>query len=64
LRVLRSSFDNFLLDAAQALFTSGLNVPFQADFPKSRVHAKLLNRLILECYQNINTRLMGTMRGG
>jgi hypothetical protein len=60
--VLRSLFDNFFLDTRRP--PSGLNEPFQADFPKSRVHAKLLRRLILECYQNINTRLMGTMRSG
>jgi len=30
---------------------------FGADFPKSRVHAKLLRSLILERYQTIKVRL-------
>jgi hypothetical protein len=34
---------------------------FQVDFPKSRVHAKLLRSLILECYQTIEVRSAWTI---
>ena len=34
-----------------------LRYAFQVDFPKSRVHAKLLRSLILECYQTIKVLL-------
>lgn len=30
---------------------------FLTDFPKSRVYAKLLRRLILECYQTFNGQM-------
>ena len=43
---------------------ANLGAPFQVDFPKSRVHAKLLGSLILECYQTIKVRPAWTIGEG
>jgi hypothetical protein len=63
LRVLRRLFDNLsrtLARRRRCIASSqnhALSLPvstrIQADFPKSRVHAKLLRRLILKRYQTI-----------
>jgi len=70
LRLLRSLFDKLswtlprCRSRGQACPFLASEYGFKADFPKSRVHAKLLKPLILKCYQTIIVHEVATISNG